>query len=477
MLEQKYPITASPIKIGPMMLKNRVVVLPMMTALPTPKGEITEEFIAFCGRQARTGAGMVILGDSSVDGEYAMDHETAINLGTDFVIPGLSAVTEEIHRYGAKASIEVSHGGIHAFETLLEGRAPLGVSEWPEGVPSMSPLGPPPKVQVMDKEMLEEVKRRYVAAVGRCVAGGFDAVTIHLGHGWLMAQFLSPVFNRRTDEYGGSFENRLRFPIEVLAELRKNYGNQIAICARITGATRVDPSRGELSDEELVKVARAIEPYVDELNVSVSWAPYREGSEYMCMSYFHPHMDNAKYCERIRKAVNIPVTVVGSVTTIAEAEELLNNNVCDLVGIGRANMADDALVRKSLRGMEEKVRPCLRCALCTGRLMPPFFKKIRCAVNPMLGRELEYRFLPAKSPVPLNVMIIGGGPAGMQAAQTAVMRGHKVTLYEKNSELGGMLHTASALPFKGDMRKYLRWMIDETKRCGAEVILNTEVTP
>jgi 2,4-dienoyl-CoA reductase-like NADH-dependent reductase (Old Yellow Enzyme family)/thioredoxin reductase len=477
MLTQKYPKVAEPIQIGPMRLKNRIVVLPMMTALPTPQGVITEEFINFCGRQARTGAGLVILGDSSIDNEYAMDHETAINLGTDFVIPRLYAVTEEIHRYGAKASIEISHGGVHAFETLLDGRAPLGVSDWPEGVGAMSPDGPPPVVNVMDHAMLQEVKRRYVAAVGRCVMGGFDAVTIHLGHGWLMAQFLSPVFNRRTDEYGGSFENRLRFPLEVLSAIREKFGKQIAIDVRISGATRVDPAHGELSDEELIRVAQAVEPYVDMMNVSVSWAPYRDGSEYMCMSYLLPHMDNAKYAGAIRQKVGVPVTATGSITTLAEAETLLQQGVCDLVGIGRANLADDGLVWKSLRGMEDRVRPCLRCAWCTGRLQPPFFRKIRCSVNPMLGRELEYRFLPCKSPRPQKVMIIGGGPAGMQAAQTAVMRGHEVTLYEKEDHLGGMLPTAAALPFKEDMRRYTQWMVDETLRCGAKVVLNTQVTP
>ena len=475
MIEQKYPLASSPIQIGPMRLKNRIVVLPMMTALPTPEGQVTHEFVLFCGRQARTGAGLVILGDSSVDRQVGMDHETALDLSTDFIIPGLHAITEEIHRYGAKASIEVSHGGVHAFEALRAERDPVGPSPWPEGIHPMGPVTP--NVDVMDRAMMAKVREQYIAAVGRCVMGGFDAVHIHLGHGWLLAQFLSPVFNRREDEYGGSLENRLRFPLEILKELKETYGKQIAICARISGATRVDPSRGELTDEECIEAAKAIAPYVDELNVSVSWAPYREGSEYMCMSYLLPHMDNAKYCRAVRERVNVPCTVVGSVTTMAEAEQLLSDGTCDLVGIGRANMADDGLVWKSFRGLEDRIRPCLRCAWCTGRLQPPFFRKIRCSVNPMLGRELEYRFLPAKSPRPQKVMIIGGGPAGMQAAQTAVMRGHEVTLYDKNDRLGGMLHTAASLPFKEDMRRYTKWMIGETERCGAKIVLNTEVTP
>lgn len=474
-MKNSYPIASSQIKIGPMTLKNRIVLLPMMSALPTPEGMVTEEFINFCGRQARTGAGLVVLGDSSVDRQVGMDHETTLNLGTDFIIPGLYAITEEIHRYGAKASIEISHGGAHAFEALLDGRSPIGVSTWPEGV---KPMGPSvPDVMVMDKEMLTKVKEQYLAAVGRCVMAGFDCVTIHLGHGWLISQFLSPVFNKRTDDYGGSFENRLRFPLEVLTAVREAFGKKIAIDARISGGTRCDPSRGELSDEELVQVAKAVEPYVDMLNVSVSWAPYQEGSEYMCMSYLLPHMANVPYAERIKAAVNVPITATGSITTLEETEALLADSKCDLVGIGRANMADDGLVWKSLRGLEDKVRPCIRCAWCTGRLQPPYFRKIRCSVNPLLGRELEYRFLPSKSPVPKKVMIVGGGLAGMQAAQTATMRGHDVTLYEKYDRLGGIIQTSAALPYKGDFRRYLKWMVETTEKCGARIELNTEVTP
>ena len=470
-----YPIASSPIQIGPMQLKNRIVLLPMMSALPTPEGRVTREFIHFCGRQARTGAALVVLGDSSVDRQVGMDHETALDLSSDLAIPGLFAVTEEIHRYGAKASIEISHGGVHAFEVLLQERKPIGPSSWPTGVTPMGPMIP--DVSVMDQTMLETVKQQYLSAVGRCVMAGFDCITLHLGHGWLLSQFLSPVFNRRTDEYGGSFENRLRFPLEVLASIRHQFGTQIAIDARISGSTRCDPAQGELSDAELLDVAQAIAPYVDMLNVSVSWAPYREGSEYMCMSYLLPHMDNVSYAAGIRQHVGVPVTATGSITSLAEAEQLLADGICDLVGIGRANLADDGLVWKSLRGLEEQVRPCLRCAWCTGRLQPPYFRKIRCSVNPLLGREWEYRFLPAKSPQPKRVMIVGGGVAGMQAAQTAVMRGHDVTLYERADHLGGILDTSAALPFKADFRRYLDWMIKTTKCCGAKIVLGTEVTP
>ncbi len=471
---QKYPRVAQPIQIGPMWLKNRIVVLPMMTGLTTPEGSVTSEMIQFCGRQARTGAALVILGDSSVDRQVGMDHETALYLSTDFVIPGLYAITEEIHRYGAKASIEISHGGVHAYETLRGERDPVGPSSWPENVDPMGPVTP--HVHVMDADMLRTVKEQYLAAVGRCIMGGFDAVTIHMGHGWLLSQFLSPVFNRRNDEYGGSIDNRLRFPLEIFSSIRERYGSQVAVTARISGATRIDSTHGELTEEELGQVAQALEPYVDALNVSVSWAPYREGSEYMCMSYLLPRLDNVKYCERIRKQVQVPVTATGSITTLEEAEQLLENGTCDLVGIGRANLADDGLVWKSLRGMENRVRPCLRCAMCTGRLQPPIFRRIRCAVNPLLGRELEYRFLPSRSSQIKKVLVIGGGPAGMQAAQTATMRGHKVILCEKNNCLGGMLHVAGALPFKDDMRRYTQWMIDETMRCGAKIRLNTTVT-
>lgn len=472
----RYPHVFQPIKIGNVTLKNRIVTLPMMSGLTTFDGEITPEFIAYCGSLARTGTALVVIGDSPVDSDRAREHGTGICLGDDRIVPGLVLVTEEIHRYGARASIELNHGGVFAYPPLLGGRKLIGPSPYPKGVPVDWMTGRAPDVEPMDEDMIRRVTDNYVSAVGRCIRAGFDMVLIHSGHGWLLSQFLSPVFNQRTDEYGGSLENRMRFPLEIYRAVRESYGNKIAIDIRISGNTRIQGANGELKTEELLEFAKEAQKYVDSINISACWLPYSESMEYMCQPYYLPHVVNAVYAEMAKRVLNIPVTATGSIMTVAEAEGLIAEGKADLVGMGRASLVDDGTFIKSYRGQEKMIRPCIRCTYCTDRLNPPKFQQIRCAVNPTRGRELKYEFI-SKTNKRKRVMIIGGGLAGMQAAQTAAQRGHNVTLYEKNDILGGMIHTAASLPDKYDLRKYVEWMIQQTMNCGAGIALNTLVTP
>jgi 2,4-dienoyl-CoA reductase-like NADH-dependent reductase (Old Yellow Enzyme family)/thioredoxin reductase len=472
-----YPHVFQPIKIGNVTLKNRIVTLPMMSGLTTYDGEITSEFIAYCGSLARTGTALVIIGDTSIDADRGRDHGTSICMGDDRIIPGLTLVTEEIHRYGAKASIELNHGGVMAHGPLLGGRRAIGPSPYPENAPVLFwGKGKAPDIEVMDKDMIRSVIDNYVSAVGRCMRAGFDMVLIHSGHGWLLSQFLSPVFNRRTDEYGGSPENRMRFPLEVYRAIRETYGNKIAIDIRISGSTRIAGENGELKTPDLLAFAKAAQRYVDSVNVSACWIPYIESTEYMCQSYYLPHKVNAVYAEMARELLDVPVTATGSIVTVAQAEELIAGGKADLAGMGRGTLVDDGQFIKAFRGQEDKIRPCIRCADCTGRLQPPKFLSVRCSVNPIRGRELRYEFIPGANR-PKRLMIAGGGLSGMQAAQTAVERGHVVTLYEKGGRLGGKLNVAASLPDKYDLRRYTEWMVKQTMTCGAKIVLNTEVTP
>lgn len=473
----KYPHVFQPIRIGNVTLKNRIVTNPMMSGLTTYDGEVTAEFVAYCSSLAKTGTALVTIGDTAVDADRARDHGTSICMGDDSAVPGLVLATEGIHRYGALASIELNHGGALAHGGQMGGRKPIGPSPYPVSAPFPPHAnGKPPEIEPMDKDMIRRVIDNYVAAVGRCVRAGFDMVMIHSGHGWLLGQFLSPVFNRRTDEYGGSSENRMRFPLEIYRAIRETYGNKIAIDIRISGSTRIAGDNDELKTEELLAFAKAAQNYVDSVNVSAFWAPYFETTEYMCQSYYLPHLVNAMYAEMAKKILDIPVAATGSIVTVAEAEELIASGKADLAGMGRGTLVDECQFIKAFRGQEEKIRPCIRCAYCTGRLEPPDSLQIRCAVNPIRGRELQYESIP-RANRPVKLMIIGGGLAGMQAAQTAVDRGHDVVLYERSDRLGGMMHTAASLPDKYDMRRYTDWMVRQTMTCGARIVLNTEVTP
>lgn len=469
----KYKHVFSPIKIGNATLKNRIMSPPMLSCLATPDGKVTPEILAFARAMAKTGAGLVVIGDSSIDHDRSLEHVAALNLGDDTIIPGLTHAVEEIHRYGAKASIELNHGGALAFELLLNGKRRIGPSQLPDNI---HPVYKGAEIEVMDKAMMRQVIQNYIAAVGRCVRAGFDMVMIHMAHGWLLGQFLSPTFNQRTDEYGGNLENRMRFPLEVLKAIRDQFGDQIAVDLRVSGSARVPGNYKEMEIDEVLVFLKVAQKYIDIVNLSAAYIPYLLSIEYMIQPYFLPQKVNAVFAEKAKKVLDIPVTAIGSITTVAEAEELIAQGKADMVGMGRAGLADSYTFVKAFRGQDDKIRPCMRCVYCGGRAEPPYFRAIRCAVNPRVGRELEYPFIP-KANNKKKVMIIGGGLAGMQAAQTAVERGHDVTLYDRSGQLGGLLHTTAALPFKYDMRRYLEWMIKETMNCGAKIVLNTEVTP
>ena len=469
----KHKHVFQPIKVGKLTLKNRIMSPPMMSCLATPKGEVTTDIIAFARTMAKTGAGLVVMGESSIDLDRSLDHVATLNLGTDLVVPGLTHIVEEIHRYGAKASIELAHGGALAFELLLEGRKRIGPSPLPDYI---HPVYKGFEVEVMDKAMMQKVIQHYLDAVRRCVRAGFDMVMIHAAHGWLLSQFLSPSFNQRTDEYGGSLENRMRFPLEVLKAIHETYGNQITIDLRVSGSARLPGGVPDFEIDELILFLKEAQKYIDIVNFSAGFIPVLPSLVYMIQPYFLPHMTNVEFAVKAKKELNIPVTAVGSIVTVDQAEELISQGKVDMVGMGRAGLADTQAFVKALRGQDDKIRPCMRCVYCGGRAEPPYFRAVRCAVNPLVGREMQYPFVPVAN-IKKKVMIIGGGPAGMQAAQTCIERGHEVVLYEKTDTLGGLLFTASSLPFKYDMRRYTEWMVKETMECGAKIVLNTEATP
>jgi 2,4-dienoyl-CoA reductase-like NADH-dependent reductase (Old Yellow Enzyme family)/thioredoxin reductase len=470
-MAHKYEHVFSPIKYGPIRLKNRIINLPMMNGLSSPEGKVTPQMVAHMASRAKSGAGLVIIGDSQVEHVYGTTHYSPLDLSWEGNTAGLTDLADEVHRYGAKIGIELNHGGLMAYDSLTKsGRR---ISPVPDPADPSNAHKTKDAI-VMDKKLMEETKAAYVNAAERCMRAGFDEVLIHCAHGWLLYQFLNPRNNNRTDEYGGSLENRMRFPLEIIKAVWEKVGHKMAVDIRVSVGGVLSPYTEE-NLKELIEFVRAASPYVTNANVSVMDIQIFETSEYMCQSYYLPHMVNTIWAQRAKAAgVGCYISCSGSVVTVAEAEEILASGKADLVGMGRAALVDNRHFTKVFRGQEDDVRPCLRCAHCTDRLF--WFNSIRCAVNPTCGREYEYpEIAPAKKKK--KVMIVGGGPAGMQAAQTAAERVHEVVLYEKSNRLGGMLHTAAALPDKYDMRRYTEWMIRKTEECGAKIVLNTEVTP
>jgi 2,4-dienoyl-CoA reductase-like NADH-dependent reductase (Old Yellow Enzyme family)/thioredoxin reductase len=468
-----YKNVFSPFRVGNVEIKNRIEVPPMLACMASADGYVTRELIEFYQGFARGGAGIVTIGDAAIDFDYAPGHLGQLNLGTDKAIAGLSVLAEAIKKHGAKISIEVNHSGRLASPVALNGKNPIGPSMFTMESPEPEfPGEKPKKIQVdkMNQEMIDQVIDHYAGACYRCLKAGFDMVMLHGAHGHLLAQFVSGYTNKRTDNYGGSLENRARFVIETLQAVRQKVGNRLAIEYRISADELVPDG---MHEQETIEFVKLIQDKIDLLHVSVGMVGNPKSGPYTIQPTYFPLAMNVPRAERIKKVVQIPVTCVGSIVDLDMAERIIAEGKADIVAMGRAQIADPEIVNKTYYGELQNIRPCVRCISCSERVknfFPP-----RCAVNPVIGREIEYKYIrPAEKKK--KVVIVGGGPAGMEAALIASSRGHRVALFEKEAELGGMLRYAAAPPFKSDMKKYLDWLIKTTRNSSIELHLKTEVT-
>ena len=471
----KYQNVFSPFRFGKVEVKNRIETPPMLPCLATPDGFVTREMIEFYRSFAKGGAGIVTIGDSAVDFDYAPGHFAMLNLGDDRVISGLSTMAEAIKRYGAKVSIELNHSGRLASPRVLNGRNPIGPSPIPAKAEEMSAKAEGRRiVQVteMNQAMIDQVIDHFASACERCLKAGFDMVMLHGGHGHLLGQFVSPYSNKRTDAYGGSPENRAKFVIELLTAIRRRVGNRLALEYRVS-ADEIVPEG--MHEEETIEFLKLIQDKIDLINVSVGVIGDPRCTTRIIRATYSTHAFNVHRAEKVKKGVRIPVTCVGSIMDLATADRIIAEGKADMVAMGRSHLADPEIVNKSFRGELDDIRPCIRCNLCHERVAPFNFFPIRCTVNPVIGREVEYGYIrPADKKK--KVFIVGGGPAGMEAALVASSRGHQVTLYEREKELGGALRFAAGPAFKTDMKRYLDWIIRKTQQTPMEVKLSTEAT-
>jgi len=481
-MASKYTKVFSPIRIRGIDFKNRISLAPATPVLATPTGYVTRELVDWLRMFARGGVTTLYMGNCSIDLKESNDQNYQLDLGTDDCVYPLSLYADMCKQYGCHASLEINHGG-EGVSYEMTGHPGYSSSSWISDDEILraqrNNREPMPTIE-MSREKIRETVEKFGMAAQRMKRAGMDIVLVHGGHGNLISQFTSPLFNKRTDEYGGSTENRARFAIEVCDSIRRHCGEDFVIEYRCSG-DEIAP--GSMHIEETIEMVGYLKSHIDILHVSAGLHSDPFGPHlYMrnwCQNYMMEHCYNAHFARDIKKAhPDLLVNTVGSIMSIDYAEQLIADGWCDFVSMCRPLHADPDMPNKYAENRPEDRRPCLRCDTCSKHLMTP--KPIYCAVNPMcaMTSELKDGVIP-KAQTKKNCAVIGGGPAGITAMETLLARGHDVTLYEKSDKLGGNVIGAALPGFKIDMKDYLAWLRHTAEQCqekGARVLLETQAT-
>lgn len=442
-----------------MEVRNRIVMPPMATGFASGDGSVTDRQVAYYEERARAGPGLIIVEISCIDAPVGRGLARQICIDRDAFIPGLARLASAIKRHGARAAIQLHHAGRQTSSRIT-------------GLKPVAPSPIPGREGEMPEELtIEGIKRlvdRFAQAARRAKEAGFDGVEVHGAHGYLVGQFLSPLSNKRQDEYGGSLENRARFLVEVIRAIRSEVGRDYPVWCRLS-AVELNVEGG-ITLEETKTVARlAEEAGADAIHVSAHAAGVARRPPMA-----QPPGAFVEYAEAIKKAVTVPVIAVGRITPEI-GEEALRQGRADFVAMGRQLLADAHTVEKIASGRLEDIRPCLRCFYCLDSVGRRKGNGVGCTVNPTLGREREWAPLPAGKKK--RVVVVGGGPGGMQAAVVAAQRGHEVVLFEQAEELGGQLILAAKPPFKDTIETYRQYLIGQVRKLGVGVRLRQKFTP
>lgn len=466
MKPEKYPHLTSPIQLGRVIFRNRMFSAPMGATDITPECNPGPRTQGFYELRAKGGAGSVTVSELVVHPETDASHMLHLNLETVGSLAAHTFLADAIRRHGSVPSIELSHSGQYAGTYMADKNKKASLCQWgpSEGV---RPDGRP--VKELSKEQIKEIVKAYADNATLCKRAGYEMIMVHGGHGWLIHQFLSPFQNHRTDEYGGSLDNRIRLAREVLTAVREAVGPGFPIEFRMSGSELFEGGYGV---EEGCYIAHAIEDLVDLIHVSAG--SYQFGFFDTTPPMWAPHGVNVWLASEIKKHVSKPVATVGGLGDPAEMEKIIAEGKADVVYMARQLLADPFLPQKVESGEDDRIIRCLRCYTCMAERPTTFTR--RCAVNPLIGREIEgMDITPAYKKK--KVLIVGAGVAGLEAAVTAAKRGHKVILCEKSDKVGGILKSEQAISFKLAMYNLgltlERLALDE----GVEIRLNTVVTP
>ncbi|MBQ9857732.1 MAG: FAD-dependent oxidoreductase [Oscillospiraceae bacterium] len=472
MFEMKYPHLFTPLKIGNIVLRNRIIGAPTgflhMDADDLP----TQACAAYYEEKARGGAAVVTVGEGYVDSVHGLDIPKCIHLDEDSCIGGLALIADAVTKHGAIASMELQHAGMYSSESYVRGNeiyAPVAcigsgtkAGERLVGIP----------IPEMPEEIILEIIEKFAQAALRVKQAGFGMVLLHGGHGWLLNQMMNPKINTRTDKWGGCIENRMRMPIAICDRIKEVCGKDFLIDFRMSVADVMNPDG--YTTEDGVEMAKMIDGHVDLIHCSVGNHEIEESFVVVHPSMFLEDGCNLKYAAEVKKHVKTPVVAVGAFSDPAHMEAVLATGTVDAIAMARGLICDPDLPNKARMGKDGDIDRCLQCLSCFSGLLQT--NQFCCAVNPVIGRELENKFdtTPVKAK---KVLVAGGGIGGMKAALTAADRGHKVILCEKTDVLGGALRCEKTVSFKKKLDLYLN---NQARRVSShpniEVRLNTPAT-
>jgi 2,4-dienoyl-CoA reductase-like NADH-dependent reductase (Old Yellow Enzyme family)/thioredoxin reductase len=479
--DSRFTKLLEPGRIGQMELRNRIIMAPMGTGFATEEGFVTNRMKDYYEERAKGGAALIIPGVLSIDAPRGRCETEQVAISEDKYIPGLTELTDAVHRHGAKIAAQLQHAGKIATVDVVQGIRPVTASETAAAdaaaaadmnldeimrmATRFSKMPKDFKTRALSLEEIPGLVARFAEAAERATKSRFDGVEIHAAHGYIVASFLSPAWNKRKDQYGGDLKNRARFLLEIIQATREKVGKDYPVWCRIDGR-EWGVENGITPEDSRALAVLLQDAGVDAIHVSGYGAV---PGTFIDAPICYPPGNLVPDAENVKRAVRIPVIAVGRISPEL-GEDLVRQGKADFIAMGRALLADPDLPNKLASGKRDEVRPCIRCYECASQHVENL--PTICSVNAATGREAEFRIKPADKPK--NVAIVGSGPAGMEAARVAALRGHHVTLYEKNRRLGGSLVFASVV--SADNEGLLDWMIGQMKKLPVNIKMGVEVS-
>ena len=464
-MDTKYEKLFEKGQIGRLQVKNRAVMVPMGTDFANHDGTASMRLIRYYEERAKGGIGLIINEYTQVDDVDSVPTNYQLSLATDWRIAAAEQLTETVHRYGCLIFAQLHHGGATS-KPALSGLQSIAPSDIPA-----APGGAVPRP--MTKEDIERVQQKFVDAAVRAKKAGYDGIELHGAHSYLIGQFFSPYYNKRTDEYGGSLENRMRFIDEIIDKIRDTLGPNFPISVRICGDEFTPDIPDTLDLNDGLAIGKHLEGKgIDVLDVSNGSGLNGNAN---CDSYSYTPGWKKHVAKAFKEQLSIPIIATNTIKSPEFAEQLLEEGVSDFVGLGRSQFADPMFMKKAKEGRADEIRTCIGCMVCRERLLV-HLNSLACAVNPRMGREYILGDVK-KDGDGRPVAVVGGGPGGMQAAIVLAERGFKVTLFEKESALGGTLNLADKPPHKGLIEDLIASLKRQMEVLGVDVKLGIDATP